>query len=85
MACVSRRLTEDDPWISKYFNMSSLFDGLNDGGLIRITLVDWDMLTPFCRCCDCGRVLDVIDEACICVDEVRDLESILRGWTRRGI
>lgn len=62
-----RRLTEDDLWISRYFDMRSLLDGLNNGGLISIPLVEDDMMNPFCQC---GRFLDITDEACACVDEV---------------
>jgi hypothetical protein len=62
-----RRLTEDDPWISQYFDMRALLEGLNNGGLISIPLVEEDMMNPFCQC---GRFLDITDEACACVDEV---------------
>jgi hypothetical protein len=62
-----RRLSEEDAWISPYFDMRSLLDGLHNGGLVSIRLVEEDMMSPFCQC---GRFLDVTDEACACVDEV---------------
>ena len=78
-----RRLTEDDPWISEYFDMRSLLDGLNNGGLISIPLVDRDMMSPFCQC---GRFLEVTDEACACVDEVcnyvEHFANLDSSWSR---
>lgn len=76
-----RRLTEDDPWISEYFDMRSLLDGLNNGGLITIPLVDGDMMSPFCQC---GRFLEVTDEACVCVDEVcrEHFANLDSSWSR---
>lgn len=62
-----RRLSENDPWLSENFDMRSVLDGLNNGGLVPIKLVEEDMMSPFCVC---GRFLDVVDEACACVGEV---------------
>jgi hypothetical protein len=62
-----RRLTDEDPWISENFELSAVLDGLNNGGLLPIKLVEEDMMAPFCRC---GRFTEVTDEACACVDEV---------------
>jgi len=78
-----RRLTEEDPWISQYFDMRSLLDGMKNGGLISIPLVDRDMMSPFCKC---GRFLDVTDEACPCMDEVCDFgehfANLDSAWNR---
>ncbi len=76
-----RRLAEDDPWISQYFDMRSLLEGLNNGGLISIPLVEKDMMSPFCQC---GRFLDVTDEACACVDEVctEHFANLDSAWSR---
>jgi hypothetical protein len=76
-----RRLTEDDPWISENFDMRSLLEGLSNGGLISIGLVEKDMMAPFCQC---GRFLDVSDEACPCVDEVckKHFASLDSDWSR---
>ncbi|KAG9228623.1 hypothetical protein BJ875DRAFT_526067, partial [Amylocarpus encephaloides] len=61
-----RRLNEGDEWLSKNFNMLSLLDGLRNGGAISIPLVENDMISPYCQC---GRFLNVDDEACACVAE----------------
>ncbi len=45
-----RRLTETDPWISRYFDMRSLLNGINNGGIISIPLVEEDMIVPYCLC-----------------------------------
>ena len=76
-----RRLSEDDPWISQYFDLRSLLGGLNNGGLISIPLVEEDMMNPFCQC---GRFLDVTDEACACVDEVctTHFANLDSDWSR---
>jgi hypothetical protein len=78
-----RRLTEEDPWISRYFDMRSLLDGLLNGGTISIPLVEDSMMAPFC---ECGRFFDVTDEACPCVDEVcnpdTDYFANLDVWSR---
>jgi hypothetical protein len=76
-----RRLTENDPWISENFDMRSLLEGLNNGGLISIGLVENDMMAPFCQC---GRFLDVSDEACPCVDEVckEHFANLDSDWSR---
>jgi hypothetical protein len=62
-----RRLTDEDNWISENFDLQAVLDGLNNGGLLPIKLVEEDMMAPFCRC---GRFTGVTDEACACVDEV---------------
>ncbi|CAG8977660.1 hypothetical protein HYALB_00006610 [Hymenoscyphus albidus] len=61
-----RRLEEGDGWMSEKFNMLSLLHGLKNGGIIPVTLVEDGMMAPYC---ECGRFLDVIDEACVCVAE----------------
>jgi len=75
-----RQLTEDDPWISENFDMRSLLSGLDNGGRIAIPLVEEDMMNPFCQC---GRFLEVTDEACACVDEVcTEYFSNMDIWSR---
>jgi len=46
--------------------MRSVLDGLNNGGILSMPLIDEDMMSPYCRC---GKFLDVKDEASACVDE----------------
>jgi hypothetical protein len=76
-----RRLIEADPWISENFDLQSVLDGLNNGGLLPIKLVEEDMMAPFCQC---GRFLDITDEACACVDEVceGDYFANVDVWSR---
>lgn len=75
-----RRLTEDDPWISENFDMRSLLSGLENGGRITIPLVEENMMKEFCQC---GRFLEVTDEACACVDEAcNEYFSNLDVWNR---
>jgi hypothetical protein len=62
-----RRLTDEDPWISENFDLQAALDGLKNGGILPIRLIEEDMMAPFCRC---GRFTDITDEACACVDEV---------------
>jgi len=63
-----RRLNKEDPWISENFDMASVLGGLNKGGgFLNIRLVTQNMMNPYCQC---GRFLEVTDEACACLDEV---------------
>ena len=62
-----RRLTEEDAWLSPYFNMRSLADGLENGGRVTIPLVEINMMKPFCRCGKFDGELPgctLVDEAC---------------------
>jgi hypothetical protein len=45
-----RRLTENDPWTSEYFDMEGLFRSLELGGGISLGYVEQNMLLPYCRC-----------------------------------
>jgi hypothetical protein len=76
-----RRLTDGEPWISENFDLQSVLEGLNNGGLLPIKLVEEDMMAPFCQC---GRFLDITDEACACVDEVYkgDYFANVDVWSR---
>ncbi|KAH6673207.1 hypothetical protein B0J14DRAFT_66218 [Halenospora varia] len=75
-----RRLNEGDPWISENFNMRSLLNGLKNGGIISIRLVENDMMNSYCQC---GRFLDIDDEACACVAEAcSDYFCNLEDWDR---
>ena len=62
-----RRLTENDAWLSRYFDMKTLNQGLIQGGKVTMPLVDEAMMKPFC---ECGNFVDsapgctVTDEAC---------------------
>ena len=62
-----RRLTEDDAWLSRYFDLFSLNQGLVRGNKVTIPLVEEAMMRPFC---DCGNFFEkvpsctVTDEAC---------------------
>ncbi|KAF7942804.1 uncharacterized protein EAE97_006258 [Botrytis byssoidea] len=60
-----RRLEVENSWLSSNFDMLSLLDGI-PLGFVSLSLLDNDMMNPFCRC---GRFIDVLDEACVCVDE----------------
>ncbi|CZR64442.1 uncharacterized protein PAC_14340 [Phialocephala subalpina] len=62
-----RRLADEDPWLSENFAMQAVLEGLENGGMLPIKLIEEDMIAPYCRC---GRFLGVTDEACACVDEV---------------
>jgi hypothetical protein len=48
-----RRLQEDDPWISPFFDMQSVLKSLETGQPLSIDLIKNDMMKPFC---ECGRV-----------------------------
>jgi hypothetical protein len=45
-----RRLTESDPWLSKYFAMESLLTSIETGTEIDIGYVKKGILLPYCRC-----------------------------------
>ena len=45
-----RRLEEGDEWISQYFNMRTLNEGLKSRGKVDIALVQEEMMKPFCGC-----------------------------------
>jgi len=61
-----RRITEEDPWMSENISMEAILDGLKNQGFFDIPLIMENMMTPYCQC---GRFLDVLDEASVCVDE----------------
>ena len=46
-----RRLTENDAWLSHYFDMKSLEQGLNRGNRVAIPLIEKAMLKPYCSKC----------------------------------
>lgn len=62
-----RRLTEDDPWLSHNFNISSLNRGLHDKHRVSIPLVEKQMMKSYA---ECGRFEEqavdctLADEAC---------------------
>lgn len=76
-----RRLKEGDSWISDYFSMGSLLDGLNGGfGCSFLPLVERAMMKPFCKC---GRFSEVLDESCARVTEASAFYfSNLEDWDR---
>lgn len=45
-----RRLQEDDPWISPFFDMISVLKSLQTGQPFSIDLIKKDMMKPFCEC-----------------------------------
>ena len=45
-----RRLNEDDPWISPYFDMKALSEDLENDGELRLALLQNSMMKPYCRC-----------------------------------
>ena len=49
-----RRLNEDDPWISPYFDMKALSEDLENDGELRLALLQNSMMKPYCRC-GCNR------------------------------
>lgn len=62
-----RRLTEDDAWLSEYFDMVSLEQGLNQGNKVTIPLIKEGMVKRYCGCGNFEeRVLGrpLTDEAC---------------------
>lgn len=74
-----RRLEEGDEWISRYFNMHTLNEGLVDRGKVDVALVQNGMLKPFC---DCGLFPDA-DPVCPIVDDVAAWYfSNLNDWKR---
>lgn len=75
-----RRLEEGEGWMSENFNMLSILHGLRNGGIIPIPLVENDMMSPYC---ECGRFLEVDDEACVCVAEAcADYFCNMEDWER---
>ena len=63
-----RRLTENDAWLSRYFDLFSLNQGLIRGNKVTIPLVEEAMMKPFC---ECGNFFEkvlgctVTDEVCV--------------------
>jgi hypothetical protein len=45
-----RRLKENDPWTSEYFDMEKLLRSLQLGDGISLGFLEQDMLEPYCRC-----------------------------------
>jgi hypothetical protein len=45
-----RRLKENDPWTSEYFDMEKLLRSLQLGDGISLGFLEQDMLAPYCRC-----------------------------------
>jgi hypothetical protein len=45
-----RRLKENDPWTSEYFDMEKLLGSLELGDGISLGFLEQDMLQPYCRC-----------------------------------
>ncbi|PMD49347.1 uncharacterized protein K444DRAFT_298311 [Hyaloscypha bicolor E] len=45
-----RRLKENDPWTSEYFDMEELLRSLQLGDGISLGFLEHDMLKPYCRC-----------------------------------
>ena len=45
-----RRLKENDPWTSEYFDMEELLGSLELGDDISLGFLEQDMLKPYCRC-----------------------------------
>ena len=45
-----RRLTEDDAWLSEYFDMVSLEQGFYQGNKVTIPLIEKEMMKPYCGC-----------------------------------
>lgn len=50
-----RRINENDPWTSCYFDLDALFTGLQMREAISMPLLDGGMIIPYCRC---GRLAD---------------------------
>ena len=74
-----RRQNEDDPWISKNFNMNTLFHSLIRGGDIAIALVQKHMMKPFCPC---GEFLEAVP-GCSTVDDATTYYfSNMDDWNR---
>lgn len=44
-----RRLREEDPWVSPFFDMASVLRSLETGEPLSIDLIKKDMMQPFCR------------------------------------
>jgi hypothetical protein len=62
-----RRLTEDDPWISKNFDLKAVLDGLKNGGSLSIKIVEEDMMASFYRC---SRFMEITNEAYASLNKV---------------
>jgi hypothetical protein len=45
-----RRLKENDPWISEYFNIKTLLRSLEFEDCVSLGFLEHDMLKPYCRC-----------------------------------
>jgi hypothetical protein len=45
-----RRLKENDPWTSEYFDMEELHRSLQFGDGVSLGFLEHDMLKPYCRC-----------------------------------
>ena len=74
-----RRLEEGDEWISRNFNMQSLNEGLITGGKVNISLVQNEMMRPFC---DCGLFQDYGQDFPIVDDVAAHYFSNLEDWKR---
>ncbi len=74
-----RRLNEEDEWISPYFDMHTLSQGLTTKGKADIALLQKEMIKPFCSC---GRFPEATP-ACPTVFEVAEYMLLdLGGWDR---
>ena len=62
-----RRLTEEDAWLSRNFDMNTLEKGLVQGNKVTLPLIEEAMVKPYCKC---GNFVEkahgctVADEAC---------------------
>lgn len=74
-----RRLTEEDAWLSPYFNMESLADGLEAGGRVSILLVENNMMKCFCKC---GRFIEELPDCTRADDACAYYFSNLDDWGR---
>ena len=62
-----RRLTEDDAFLSRNFDMISLKQGLTRWGKVTVLLVDEAMMKPYCKCGNFSEKAvgcTIVDEAC---------------------
>jgi hypothetical protein len=74
-----RRLTESDPWLSKYFAMESLLRSVETGSEVSIGYVEQGLLKPYCRC---GNFIRLIIPALlqeVVTDDVSNMGNDARG------